>query len=61
MDPNQVEIFKTMPPQKKWQLALKLYYSAWRLKEMAIKDQHSNWSQEKIKKTVRTYFINART
>jgi len=60
MDPIQVKIFKTMSPQKKWQLALKLYYSAWRLKEMAIKERHSNWSAEKIKKTVRSYFINAR-
>ena len=50
-----------MTPEKKLQVALRLYYSAKELKAAGLKRQHPEWSTEKISQKVRENFLYART
>ena len=50
-----------MTPEKKLQVALDLYYSAKELKAAGLKQQHPEWSAEKIRQKVREIFLYART
>ncbi len=61
MDPEQVRIFKAMKPEQKLKLALDLYYSARRLKEAAIRQEHPDWTDSMIREKVREIFLYART
>ncbi len=61
MHPEQKKIFQTMTPEKKLQVALDLYYSAKELKAAGLKQQHPEWSAEKIRQKVREIFLYART
>lgn len=58
---NNKNRFSGMPPEKKLELALRLYYSARELKEASLKTFHPDWSDEKIKEEVREAFLYART
>ena len=53
--------FRGMTPEKKLELALKLYYSARELKEASLKTFHPDWSIKKIKEEVRMTFLYARS
>jgi hypothetical protein len=55
------QIFSKMSAEKKLELSLNLYYSARQLKEAALKEQHPNWSPDKIQKELREIFLYART
>ena len=61
MHPEQKKIYQTMTPEKKLQVALDLYYSAKELKAAGLKQQHPEWSAEKIRQRVREIFLYART
>ena len=61
MHPEQLRIFKAMEPEKKLKLAQMLYYSARELKAASLKARHPDWSEEKIKDSVREIFLYART
>ena len=50
-----------MTPGQKLDVSMKLYLSAKALKTAAIKEQHPDWSEEKIKKLVNDIFLYART
>jgi hypothetical protein len=60
MHPEQIKIYKSMTPVQKLDISIKLYQSAKALKTAAIKEQHPDWSEEKIKKTVNEIFLYAR-
>jgi hypothetical protein len=57
----QCQIFRKMSAEKKLELSLNLYYSARQLKEVALKKQYPDWSQERIDKEIREIFLYARS
>jgi len=61
MHPEQRRIFKSMTPDQKLETALRLYYSAKELKEVALRAQNPEWSEDKIKDQLRQIFLYART
>jgi hypothetical protein len=50
-----------MLPEKKLEIALRLYHSAMELKAAGLRMQNPDWSQEEIQEKVRSIFLNART
>jgi len=50
-----------MLPEKKLEIALRLYYSARELKAAGLRMQNPDWSQEEIQDKVRSIFQNVRT
>ncbi len=50
-----------MPPEKKLRIALRLYYSARRLKAAALHQHYPGWTEQEIEKKVREIFLYART
>lgn len=61
MHPDQKRIYQSMTPEQKLKTALRLYYSAQRIKAAALRAQHPDWPEEKIDEVLRKYSINART
>ena len=61
MHPEQIKIYKAMTPAQKLDVSIKLYQSAKAIKKAAIKQQHPEWSEKKIKKLVNDIFLYART
>jgi hypothetical protein len=59
MTPEQIKIFRSMTPERKLELAMDLYESARRLKEAALKQQHPDWDEDTIRRTVRELFLHA--
>jgi len=61
MHPIQKIIFKSMTPEQKLKVALRLHYSAQELKAAGLHALHPDWDEEKIRTTVREIFLYART
>ena len=61
MHPEQKKSYQAMTPEQKLKVALDLYYSAREIKAAALKNQHPEWSLEKINQKVREIFLYART
>ena len=59
--PEQIKILKSLSPEAKLQLAEKLYASARALKAAGIRQQHPDWSEEKVAKKVMELFLYARS
>jgi len=57
----QIETFKKMTPEQKLKAAMRLYWSARRLKTAWIRQQHPEWTKEQVEQTVKEAFVNART
>ncbi len=58
---KQKKIYQSMTPDQKLQLALRLYYSAKKLKAAALRHDHPKWPEKKIQEEVRAIFLYART
>jgi len=61
MHPEQIRIFRSMTPEKKLEIALRLYYSAKDMKAAGLRMQNPDWTEEKIQTKVREIFLYART
>ena len=61
MHPEQRKAYQAMTPAQKLRVALDLYHSARQIKAAALKNQHPEWSLEKINQEVREIFLYART
>ena len=61
LHPEQLKVFRSMTPEQKWRLALRLYDSAWELKQSAFRLQHPDWSEEEIERKVKEVFFHARS
>lgn len=61
MHPIQKNIFKSMTPEQKLKVALRLNYSAQELKAAGLRSLHPDWSEEKIRTKIREIFFYART
>jgi len=59
MTPEQIEIFRSMTPERKLELAVDLYEAARRLKEAALRQQHPDWDAATVRRKVRELFLHA--
>ena len=50
-----------MLPEKKLEIALRLYHSARELKAAALRAQNPEWTEDRIQNTLQEIFLNART
>jgi len=60
MSPEQIRIYRAMPPAKKLEIAAQFYFEARRLKTRALSHQHPEWSDPEIEQHVRELFLRAR-
>lgn len=60
MHSQQIRIYKSMAPEQKLQIALRLYYSARRLKLESLRVQHPDWTERALDEKVRELFLYAR-
>jgi len=52
----QVEIYRKMTAGQKVAQSMTLYWTAWKLKASAIKQDHPQWTQDQIDAEVRKIF-----
>jgi len=48
-----------MTPEKKLEIALRLYHSAREMKAAGLRMQNPGWTEEKIQNSLRKFFLNA--
>jgi hypothetical protein len=58
--PFQVEIYRKMTSQQKYDVICSLIESARRLKEAYLRSVHSDWTEDQIQKALRDWFLYAR-
>jgi len=58
---RQIEILGAMSPSQRWDLAERLYRSAWVLKQAYFRASHPDWSEQRIVEETRRAFLHART
>ena len=58
--PEQIEILRAMPGERRLRLAEGLYWSARNIKMAGLRAQHMDWSEERLKSEVRRIFLHAR-
>ncbi|GAB4335089.1 MAG: hypothetical protein Kow0037_14450 [Calditrichia bacterium] len=56
---REFNIYKNMAPEKKLQLAVQMYWSAWELKYNYLKRQNPHWNDGQIKAEIRRVFACA--
>ncbi len=59
LTPQQVEIYRRMPPGRKLELAAEFNRAARELKAAALRSQHPDWSDEQVRRKVRELFLYA--
>jgi hypothetical protein len=58
---KQVEIIKKMTPEQRFEVSMRLYWSARHLKEAAIRQHHPDWTDEQVQQAVKEAFMYARS
>jgi len=61
MHPEQKRIFRSMTPEQKLQIAMRIYDSVKELKAAGLRAQNPDWTEEMIQKKLREIFMYART
>jgi len=61
MDPKQIELYRLMSPSQKLRIALRLYCSAWQLKEAGLRLDHPDWTEKELQEKTKEIFLYART
>jgi hypothetical protein len=59
--PEQIKILQAMTPEQKLKTLGSLYWSARKLKAAWLREQHPEWSEERVQQEVRDIFMYART
>lgn len=59
--PEQIEIYRRMPPERRLEVAEQLYWSARKLKAAGVRSQHPDWSNQQVNSEVNRIFLNARS
>jgi len=57
---TQLEVLQAMTPAQRLQAATRLYWTARRIKEAAIRARHPEWTDEQVKREVKEAFMYAR-
>jgi len=61
MDPKQIELYRLMSASQKLHIALRLYYSAWQLKEAGLRLHHPDWTEKELQEKTKEIFLYARS
>ena len=61
LHPMQVEIFRNMDPEQKWNLTVQLIRSVRELKAAFLREQHPDWTEEDVQKELRNIFLRGTT
>jgi hypothetical protein len=61
MDLKQIELYRLMSPSQKLRIALRLYHSAWQLKEAGLRLDHPDWTEKELQEKTKEIFLYART
>jgi len=56
---RQIEIYRSMPPGRKLELAAEFNRAARELKAAALRSQYPQWSDEQVRRKVRECFLYA--
>jgi len=59
--PEQIEVFRRMTPEQRWQAAHRLYWTMRRHKAAFLRSLHPDWPEQKVDDEVRRIFSHART
>jgi len=59
LTPQQVQIYRRMPPERKLELAAEFSRAARELKAAALRSQHPDWPDEQVRRKVREFFLYA--
>ena len=59
--PKQYEAYRRMTPEKRLQIAERMYWSARRLKTAWLREQHPDWTDQEIAREVTRIFTHARS
>lgn len=57
----QQRVFQRMSPEQRWQVAVRLYWSARELKAAALRSWHPELGEGEIQRMVKEAFLYART
>ena len=57
----QIKIYLEMSPERKLEIAMQLFHSAYSLKRSALQYQHPEWSDREIDQELRSILLHART
>ena len=60
-DLQQVAILRRMTPEQRWRAAHRLYWSLRRHKAAFLREQHPDWSDERVEQETRRIFLHARS
>lgn len=61
LHPAQITAYRRMTPRRKIEQAQAMYWAARRLKAEFLRQQHPDWSEERIEARVREIFLLATT
>lgn len=61
LTPEYIATLRRMTGEQKWRTAFGMYWSARKLKAAAIREQHPDWSEEKVLQRVKEIFMHAVT
>jgi hypothetical protein len=61
VSPEQQAIIRSMTPRQRWEAAVRLYWSARRLKTAFVRSVHPDWPDERVAAYVRDAFLHARS
>ena len=61
MSPEERRILRAMTPEQKLKAAEEMYRAARDIKAAALRQQHPDWSEEKIEREVREILLHARS
>lgn len=59
--PDQLSVLRGMTPEQKWDVAVRQYWAARRLKAAFLRSEHPEWSEAEVDEAVRRAFLYART
>jgi hypothetical protein len=58
---HQIDLLRAMTPEQRWRVAELLYWEARAWKEAALKAFHPEWTEERVRDTVRSQFLHGKT
>jgi hypothetical protein len=59
--PEQIEIYRRMTPEQRYQAGRDLYWSARRMKAAFLQHLHPDWTTDQIETEVRRIFLYAQS
>lgn len=59
--PKQIEAYRKMTPEQKFEILAKLRATAWELKAAGIRAGHPDWTETQVQEKVREIFLYATT